>query len=585
MKMKLLIALAGMAWLHHGARGADVVPIAGQLEAEERKLEELQTRAQETIREISRDENPQLKLAEFSSRLGAQSQELRTLKGYPTIERAIMEGQERLKENERISEGVRKLAAGKLTEAAKRLEGLRQRADTLLKRMEDLEQFADQWAVDYAAMSTIDGKEALAQLRKAIADELREALPKAEPAAMPADFFDRVSKSAPFQNSLGMAFVPAGTTGVLFSVWETRVKDFAAFVNATAHDGISENRFGSKAFTLEWTAGGNPGWEQKGGSWRDPHFPTPQTPEHPVVCVSYLDAEAFCNWLTQLERASGKIPFTATYRLPTDSEWSRAVGAGDFPWGDHWPPRSSDGNYCGQEAMVGVYLGFTNNLAQAGFTDSAARTSPVGMFKENFFGLHDIGGNVWEWCGTWYAADLNDQEIKNAIPPLLNDMGGQTFRVLRGASWYYGGIRASLRSSCRSIGLPTDRFAYYGFRVVLVDDAPTVNDGAKAVQDDATPLGRYMRQVTGAVERKWHLYVRLAKDSVNFGRVRFCFYVDPAGTPQDLTMLSEARDTPPRLRELTLRAILDAQIPPIPPDLMPTLDDGRVKIEYEAMVY
>ncbi|MEN3939894.1 hypothetical protein WJU23_01265 [Prosthecobacter sp. SYSU 5D2] len=116
-------------------------------------------------------------------------------------------------------------------------------------------------------------------------------------------------------------------------------------------------------------------------------------------------------------------------------------------------------------------------------------------------------------------------------------------------------------------------------------DGGISREGMDAVDAEATPLGAYMRQVTGAVERKWHLYVRLGKDSVTFGRVRFRFYVDKKGVPQDLKILSDARDADPRMRELTLRAILDAQIPPIPPDLLPTLDDERVKIEYEAIIY
>lgn len=116
-------------------------------------------------------------------------------------------------------------------------------------------------------------------------------------------------------------------------------------------------------------------------------------------------------------------------------------------------------------------------------------------------------------------------------------------------------------------------------------DGAVNREGENAVDAEATPLGIYMRQVTGAVEKKWHLYVRLAKDSVTFGRVRFRFYVDKRGVPQDLKILSDARDADPRMRDLTLRAILDAKIPPIPEDLLPTLDDGRVKIEYEAIVY
>ena len=77
----------------------------------------------------------------------------------------------------------------------------------------------------------------------------------------------------------------------------------------------------------------------------------------------------------------------------------------------------------------------------------------------------------------------------------------------------------------------------------------------------------------------------VAEDAARRDFTMNALYVDARGTPQDLTILSDARDADPRMRELTLRAILDAQIPPIPPDLMPTLDDGRVKIEYEAIVY
>ena len=116
-------------------------------------------------------------------------------------------------------------------------------------------------------------------------------------------------------------------------------------------------------------------------------------------------------------------------------------------------------------------------------------------------------------------------------------------------------------------------------------DGAISREGENAVDAEATPLGKYMRQVTGAVEKKWHLYVKLGKDSINYGRVRFRFYVDRRGTPQDLKILSDARDADPRMRELTLRAILDAKIPPIPDDLLPTLFDERVKIEYEAIVY
>lgn len=130
-----------------------------------------------------------------------------------------------------------------------------------------------------------------------------------------------------------------------------------------------------------------------------------------------------------------------------------------------------------------------------------------------------------------------------------------------------------------------EKNAFSPFTRTSKTDGSVSQEGANAVNAEATPMGTYMRQVTGAVEKKWHLYIRLGKDAVTFGRVRFRFYVDEKGVPQDLKILSDAKDADPRMRDLTLRAILNAEIPPIPPELLQTLDDGRVKIEYEAIIY
>jgi outer membrane biosynthesis protein TonB len=116
-------------------------------------------------------------------------------------------------------------------------------------------------------------------------------------------------------------------------------------------------------------------------------------------------------------------------------------------------------------------------------------------------------------------------------------------------------------------------------------DGSISREGEDAVDAAATPYGKYHSKATAAISQKWYLYVQLAKDSVNYGRVRFRFYLDRKGKPQDLQILSDARDADPRMRELTLRAILDAAIPPIPPELLPELENGRLKMEYEAIVY
>ena len=249
------------------------------------------------------------------------------------------------------------------------------------------------------------------------------------------------TKEKPFSNSLGMKFVPAGTPGVFFSVWEARVGDFRKFVTETDYDAIESSTNGDHSFTLE--EGGE--WKQAGGSWKDPRFPASakQNDEHPVVCVSYLDAESFCAWLTKKERASGRIPANASYRLPTDGEWSRACGLGKYPWGNTFP--RNEGNYSG---------------------NGAGRTSAVGMYGANRYGLHDMGGNVFEWCGTWYRASLNEADALEKLPFLKDDQGGETYRVVRGGSWY-NFVEVILRSSYRYGYAPRNRNGSGGFRCVL----------------------------------------------------------------------------------------------------------------------
>src|SRR2546430_1857817 len=137
------------------------------------------------------------------------------------------------------------------------------------------------------------------------------------------------SQERPYENSLGMKFVPVPGTGVLFSIWETRVKDYKVFVEA------------------------------KNREWPKPSFQ--KTEEHPAVNVSWEDATAFCEWLTEQERTAGRISAKQSYRLPSDEEWSAAVGLekeggstpkerdmkvqGVYPWGTKWPPPNGAGNY------------------------------------------------------------------------------------------------------------------------------------------------------------------------------------------------------------------------------------------------
>jgi formylglycine-generating enzyme required for sulfatase activity len=239
--------------------------------------------------------------------------------------------------------------------------------------------------------------------------------PKTEPKAVA-----KIPTNA-FVNTLGMPFVPVPGTEVQFCIWETRVQDYAAY--AAANAGVD-------------------------GSWKNFGLGFKQADTHPVVNVNWEDANAFCAWLTKKELAEGKIKEGQKYRLPTDAEWSVAVGLGQekgntprekrqgikdvYPWGKEWPPPVGAGNY-------------SKSLK----VDKFDRTAPVGSFSANKDGLHDMGGNVWEWCEDWY------------VP------AAKTRRVLRGASWsIFGPVH--LLSSFRDFLTPDDRNVFFGFRCVLV---------------------------------------------------------------------------------------------------------------------
>jgi len=236
-------------------------------------------------------------------------------------------------------------------------------------------------------------------------------------------------------NSLGMIFVPVPGTSVRFSIWHTRVQDFEVFVRATGHDATKGMRSRDK---------GADRWQARGDTWKSPGFA--QGPTHPVGGLSWADAKAFCEWLTEKERSAGWLQAGQTYRLPTDAEWSIAVGLGNepgntpadkngkikgvYPWGNRWPPPRGAGNY-GQSHRV----------------DNYDFTSPVGSFAANRFGLYDMGGNLWQWC-------------EDSRRP------GEEFRVMRGASWVKH-AQVDLSASCRYFIRPDTRFDMYGFRCVL----------------------------------------------------------------------------------------------------------------------
>lgn len=163
----------------------------------------------------------------------------------------------------------------------------------------------------------------------------------------------------------------------------------------------------------------------------------------PVVYVNFQDAKAYAEWLTERDRASGKLSTGYRYRLPTEQEWMVLAQCGDgrdYPWGKTWPPRSGHaGNYHGEEGA-----GPWSKLAE--YRDGHAVACDVEQSWANSWGLYGVGGNAWELC----ASDKNRA----------------SFGAWRGASW--GGLnQGTLRCSCRLAHGGVARHARGGFRLLL----------------------------------------------------------------------------------------------------------------------
>lgn len=275
------------------------------------------------------------------------------------------------------------------------------------------------------------------------------------------------SKQRPFKNSLGMKFVPAGTERVLFCVWDTRVKDFEAFVKATEYDAVRASLY-SQIRGLHSADGAF----SKDRTWKSPGFK--QGSRNPVVGVNWYDAQEFCRWLTQKEQREGLLTQKQSYRLPTDEEWSRAVGNGKYPWGDEWPPPSTAGNYNDEDAEeTPLWVRMRAPLLFRSFSDGYPETSPVGTFKPNGFGLYDMGGNVWQWCQDRYRPEMNHEGtlreyswLGRQIRFSGDNKETAAFRVTRGGSWNTHDASVQ-ESSYRSYEFDGQRSTQTGFRCVL----------------------------------------------------------------------------------------------------------------------
>jgi formylglycine-generating enzyme required for sulfatase activity len=159
----------------------------------------------------------------------------------------------------------------------------------------------------------------------------------------------------------------------------------------------------------------------------------------PVEHVSWDDCQEFMKKLREKDRKA--------YRLPSEAEWEYSCRAGtSTPFHFGKTISTDQANFCGElvyaEGKKGVYRG---------------QTTPVGSFPANAWGLHDMHGNLWQWCNDWGEAYSG----KDVVDPQGPNTGEN--HVVRGGSWYDG--PQNCRSASRAAGGPDYRRSDFGFRV------------------------------------------------------------------------------------------------------------------------
>ena len=231
-------------------------------------------------------------------------------------------------------------------------------------------------------------------------------------------------------------------------------REFAAFVDDTGYITDAErfewsfvfHMFLPDDFPPTRSVAATPWWRQVfGADWAHPAGPQSDLDgvlDHPVVHVSWNDALAYCVW--------------AGVRLPTEAEWERAARGGleskRFAWGDELAP---DGT-----TMCNIWEGDFPivNTAADGFVG----TAPVDAFAANGFGLHNVAGNVWEWCADWFHSDFH------RTGPTTDPQGppaGES-HVIRGGSYLcHDSYCDRYRVSARSSNVADSSTGNMGFRV------------------------------------------------------------------------------------------------------------------------
>ena len=246
---------------------------------------------------------------------------------------------------------------------------------------------------------------------------------------------------------------------------------FATFVDATGYRTTAELHGSSFVFAgllpddfpPTRAVMGTPWWREiEGASWRHPEGPHSDVAtrgRHPVVHVSWFDAQAYCTW--------------AEVRLPAEAEWERAARGGldghHYPWGDE---REPDG-----EHRMNVFQGDFPHDDRG--EDGWVGTCPVDTFPPNAFGLYETTGNVWEWCADWFSdRTYNASPGSNPTGPATG-----TGRVMRGGSYLcHESYCWRYRVDARSPNTPDSSSGNLGFRVAADADRPRSDGPMNGVQ-------------------------------------------------------------------------------------------------------
>lgn len=232
---------------------------------------------------------------------------------------------------------------------------------------------------------------------------------------------------------------------------EVTVGQFRAFVETTKYVTDGEKSGGGNAHDEKAV------WKHRPGtSWKKPGYAGPyeQKGDHPVVHVSWTDANAFCNWL------GSRVPFEHLfYCLPTEAQWEWACRAGTttrYWWGDAEDKTGKVANVC--DATLKKVHPEWPRVAMP-MDDGFAFVAPVGSYRPNAFGLHDMIGNVWEFCSTHFGAYTKDAVTDPG------DIDPKRGHAVRGGGW--SNEPKDVRSGGRNADPPHFCHSNLGFRVAI----------------------------------------------------------------------------------------------------------------------